>query len=350
MVPDFDLTSTAYTIADYCSMVHRGEIRVNRDYQRSDKVWPHAAKSFLIETILLGYPVPKLSLHQITDVKTRRTVKEIVDGQQRTLTIKAFFDNRLRLSKTLELQDAAGRNYEELPEDTQHNFLNYGVSVDIFTGAKPDQIREVFRRINSYNVPLNPEEQRHAIYQGNMKWFIYELSRNYDAAMLTVGTFTQGRLVRMQDAKLYAEIVHALLNGLQTTRKQQLDVLYKIHDEQFAHAVRINTRIQRAMDMVLLMEDLHHGPLMRAHMLYSLVLAITHVQDPLDVFQSIVGVEGPTEVDPGGVLPALSELAVALDDGVGCERLKKFIDASATRTNVKSQREERFRWLVNALR
>ena len=80
-------------------MVDRKEIRVNRNYQRSEKVWPPAAKSFLIETILLGYPVPKLSLYQITDLKTRRTVKEIVDGQQRTLTIKAFFDNRLRLRR-----------------------------------------------------------------------------------------------------------------------------------------------------------------------------------------------------------------------------------------------------------
>ena len=331
-------------------MVQRKEITVNRQYQRSDKVWPHAAKSFLIETILLGYPVPKLSLYQITDVMTRRTVKEIVDGQQRTLTIKDFFDNRLRLSRTLKLQDAAARNYEELPEQLQHSFLNYGVSVDIFTGAKPDEIREVFRRINSYTVPLNPEEQRHATYQGDMKWFIYELSRRYDAVMLTLGTFTQGRLVRMQDAKLYAELVHALLNGLQTTKKQQLDALYKTHDEHFEHALRINTRIRRAMDMVLSMEDLHQGPLMRPHMLYSLLLAIMHVQGPVDVFQNIVGIEGPTKLDPSEALPGLSELAVALDDEAVDERFSGFIAASATKTNVQSQREERFRSLVGALR
>ena len=331
-------------------MVQRKEVLVNRNYQRSDKVWPHAAKSFLIETILLGYPVPKLSLYQITDVKTRRTVKEIVDGQQRTLTIMGFFDNRLRLSRTLELQDAAGRNYEELPEQLQHSFLNYGVSVDIFTGAKPDQIREVFRRINSYTVPLNPEEQRHAIYQGDMKWLIYELSRHYDDAMLALGTFTQGRLVRMQDAKLYAELVHALLNGLQTTKRQQLDGLYKTHDEQFAQAGAINMRIQRAMDMILSMEDLHNGPLMRAYMLYSFLLAVTHVQDPVDVFQNIVTIEGPTQIDLGRALPALSELAVALEDEAVERRFRGFIDASATKTNVQSQREERFRWLVRALR
>ena len=253
------------------------------------------------------------------------------------------------MSRTLESQDAAGRNYEELPEQTQHSFLNYGVSVDIFTGAQPEQIREVFRRINSYTVPLNPEEQRHATYQGDMKWFIYELARRYDAAMLALGTFTQGRLVRMQDAKLYAEIVHALLNGLQTTKKQQLNALYKTRDGQFTEAVRINTKIQRAMDIVLSMEDLHQGPLMKPHMLYSLLLAISHVQDPVDVFQNIVGIEGPTEIDPGRALPALTELAAALEDEAVDGRFEDFIDASATKTNVQSQREERFRWLVRAL-
>lgn len=79
-MPHFHLSSTTYTVSDYCASLHRKEVRVNRDYQRSDKVWPPAAQSFLIETILLGYPLPKLSLHQITDIKTRRSVREIIDG------------------------------------------------------------------------------------------------------------------------------------------------------------------------------------------------------------------------------------------------------------------------------
>ena len=68
------VTSTI-TVADYVAAMQRKEITVNADYQRSPKVWPPAAKSFLIETILLNYPMPKLSLHQITDVKSRTTKK-----------------------------------------------------------------------------------------------------------------------------------------------------------------------------------------------------------------------------------------------------------------------------------
>ena len=46
------ITSTDYTVADYCQAMERKEIIVNRAYQRSDKVWLPVARSFLIETIL----------------------------------------------------------------------------------------------------------------------------------------------------------------------------------------------------------------------------------------------------------------------------------------------------------
>src|SRR5438067_2453856 len=89
---------TTFTVAEYCQQMLAGAIIVNRDYQRSDKVWPPAARSFLIDTILLGYPLPKFSLHQNTDLKTRQTVKAIVDGQQRSMAIQDFFSDKLRLS------------------------------------------------------------------------------------------------------------------------------------------------------------------------------------------------------------------------------------------------------------
>jgi len=79
--------STSYTVADYCKDINNGDIVVNRDYQRSDKVWPPAARSYLIESILLGYPIPQLYLYPKTDLKSKKTIREIVDGQQRSQAI-----------------------------------------------------------------------------------------------------------------------------------------------------------------------------------------------------------------------------------------------------------------------
>ncbi len=56
--------ASSFTVADYCEQMRGNGIVVNHDYQRTDKVWPPAARSYLIETMLLGYPIPRESLHK----------------------------------------------------------------------------------------------------------------------------------------------------------------------------------------------------------------------------------------------------------------------------------------------
>jgi hypothetical protein len=143
---------TSFTIADYCAGMGRNDIIVNKNYQRSDKVWPEVARSYLTETILKGFPVPKLYLYQVTDVKSRRTYKEIVDGQQRSVAIFDFFNDGFKVSKSADDDDIKGRRYSELEPDYQQRFLEYAINVDLFLSATPGEVVEVFRRTNSYTV------------------------------------------------------------------------------------------------------------------------------------------------------------------------------------------------------
>ncbi len=191
----------------------------------------------MIETILLNYPVPKLSLHQVTDLKARRRYKEIVDGQQRSTAIFDFYTDKMRLSRTLELEEAAGKRYSELGEELQQQFLDYGLTFDLFIDMGPDQVREVFRRMNSFTVPLNYEEQRHARYQGPFKWFIHRLTRDYDKPFEN-GVFAAKQLVRMADAKLLTEVAHAMIHGITTTTKRRLDDLYWLFGLERGHGAR----------------------------------------------------------------------------------------------------------------
>jgi hypothetical protein len=331
-------------------MLDNGEVTVNHDYQRSDKVWPAAARSFLIETILLGYPMPKLSMHQKTDVKSRRTIKEIVDGQQRTQAIVDFSKNELKLARLGELEDYRGRRYNDLDDDLQGQFLSYPIDVDLFTGASDEEIREVFRRMNSYTVPLNPEETRYSIYQGAMKWFVYGLARTHDTSMLKLGTFSQKNLARMADSKLYAEIIHAVLNGIATTKKQQLDALYRENDKQFARATEVKERLDGAVDLLLAMEGIQRGPLVKPHQTYSLVLALMHLAKPIASLKPLFGNRRPRRVDPATAEQALVPLAEALEAEPVPPSYRGFVKASTSKTNVKAQRERRFKTYCGALR
>ena len=283
---------TPYTIAEFCQAMQRNEVRVNYDYQRSPKVWPTAARSFLIETILLGYPMPKISLYQITDVKTRKTLKEIVDGQQRSMTIFDFYNGKLRLDRKALPAEAAGKIYRELDEQWQYRFLNYALSVDLFIGATKEDIREVFRRMNSYTVPLNAEERRHSKFQGQFKWFVYRLTKRYSQALENIGAFTEKQLNRMQDAKLFSEIIHAMLKGITTTKDRELTRLYDEFDKNFAKEDVVEKRIAKAMDFLLEYKSLHQGPLMKPYQLMLLSWRLCIPKRPLPNSKSHIRSEG----------------------------------------------------------
>ena len=225
-----NVTPTGFTVAEYCQQMKDKSIIVNHDYQRSDKVWPPVAKSYLIETVLLGFPIPKLSLYQTTDLKSRRTTKEIVDGQQRSQTIFDFLEGTFRISgKGL----YGGKTFNQLEENEQQQFVSYALTVDLFVNASRDEIRQVFRRMNSYTVPLNPQEQRHATHQGEFKWFIVELVERYAESFKKIGVFAERQLSRMSDAALLSDIVYTFENGIQHANDKRLDKFYAENDTTF---------------------------------------------------------------------------------------------------------------------
>jgi hypothetical protein len=341
---------TNSTVSDYCEAMIRKEIIVNHRYQRSDKVWPPAAKSFLIETILLNYSVPKLSLYQVVDVKSRKTIKEIIDGQQRSSTILEFYRDEIRISKSSELIEAAGKTYSQLDEDLQQKFLSYSLSIDLFVQAVPEQIREVFRRINSYTVPLSPEEKRHSIYQGEFKWFIYRLSKKHDTNLSNMGVFTEKQLVRMVDAKLLTEITYAIINGITTTTAKNLDAIYKNFDSDFAQASEIEERFDKAMDVLISLDEIHKTPLVKPHLIYALILAISHFFSPIETLQPVYQFPMDSKLDRNFVLPNLTALADALENQELFEaKFEPFVNASLKTTNEKKRRQEIFRWMCKAL-
>jgi hypothetical protein len=344
------VVESRFTIADYCAALDRKEIIVNATYQRSNLVWPAAARSFLIETIIMGYPLPKFFLHQKIDVSSRKSYKEIVDGQQRSKAIKDFFDNKLRLSRNTQFGLLAGKTYSTLSDEQKGSFLNYSLSTDLFIAASSDEIREVFRRLNSYNVPLNPEEQRTASYQGDFKWFIYHLSRTLDNSLLRIGVLKESSIIRLTDSKLFSEITHAIIYGIETTNSKKLDSLYKKYDSLFSESEVIKGQIVNAFDKIFSLEEIHGGPLMKHYLIYSLVLAIIHVTSPISTLEDLFPISSGITIDNTTALLRLQQLAEALENPEQAqEEFQSFINASTTKTNVAYERGVRFQWFCKSL-
>lgn len=345
-----DTVRTDMTVADFADMYGRGDIVVNREYQRSDKVWPDAAKSFLIETLILGYPLPKLSMFQETDIKLRRTTKEIVDGQQRTVTISDFYHNRLRLSTKLQTERLRGRRYDDLDLPDKERFLTYSIPIDLFVAATSFDIRETFRRMNSYTIPLNAEEQRHARFQGPFKWFAYGVAAEFEETFVDIGTFNAKKLVRMQDTKLIAEIVHAIENGIETTSKTILDRLYSTYDETFDDEDRLQRRFASALTTVNEVAEILRGTVVaKPHMMYALILAAMHMKKAIPSLDAVYSFDRPARLARDDFQNAVEWIDELLDRDTVPRKDQALYDACTVKTNVRSERVIRFQWFCDAL-
>ncbi|MES2445432.1 MAG: DUF262 domain-containing protein [Pseudomonadota bacterium] len=331
--------SANMNVADYCAAMGRNEITVNRDYQRSDKVWPESAKSYLIESIILGYPIPKFYLHTVADPKNRTTIKEIVDGQQRSRAIQEFLKDGFALSNSLDTVELRGLKYSSLG-DYQGNFLSYPLSIDQFIGATSSEVRQVFRRMNSYTVPLNPEELRHAENQGAFKWFVSRIGAEFAENLLTLGVFRDKDIVRMQDLKLFTEILHALEYGVTTTARKSLDKLYRDFDASFPAEAERQTQMLSAFAAITQMSFIKGSNLAKPYQVYSLAIAL------------IMELDAGRATNPGAQLTLnmaaledkLMALSAALDADIATltdASEKSFAEGSADRTNVKDQRNKR---------
>lgn len=342
-------TPSTISVAEYCEAMTRRDIIANHEYQRSDKVWPRIAQSYLVETILLGYPMPKLALNQVLDLKSKRTIREIVDGQQRSRAIFDFYNNNLRLSTVIDLEGAKGRTFDDLPDDLKARFLEYALSYDLFTATTGQEVREVFRRMNLYTIPLNPEEQRHAVYQGAFKLFVHHLTSRYDTSLKDMGVLTEKQLVRMQDTKLITEVAHACVYGIQTTSKAKLDSIYRVFDKSFTSESELKRVLEYSLDTVIGLPDVHNTAIMKSYEFYALLLALIHTHNPQPQLNEYFPLAEPATIDAEAAVSNLTILADALENGDPEGEYKLFIEASSSRTNVASQRQERFKWFCRAL-
>ena len=146
-------------------------------------VWNDEQKSFLIDSILRGLPVPELYVQIATsaDGTERLTV---VDGQQRISTCLAFVDGHLRHGSSEDLdQQWRGKSFSELDNKFKAKFLGFKFIVrDLPTTADDAVLREIFRRLNQTVEALQAQELRHAAYTSS---FIKLVERAGAAASLS---------------------------------------------------------------------------------------------------------------------------------------------------------------------
>ena len=217
-----------YRISDFLEWHQQKRLELNPHFQRGS-VWSPAARTYLIDTILRSFPIPKVYLRTRIDVKSKKSVREVVDGQQRLRAILDFAEDKFALTKRAE--EFAGLQYSTLTQEMKQAFLEFPIAVDQLMNAKDSEVLEVFARLNSYTVPLNPPELRHARYQGDFKWLVHRASQSRSDFWERFGVLSVHNRVRMEDDSLTAEMFGVLIEGVADGGQAKIDGLYKRNED-----------------------------------------------------------------------------------------------------------------------
>lgn len=238
-VDEYDITVSPndFNVMTLCSFVESGSVRIP-GFQRNF-VWDIWRASRLIESLILGLPVPQLFLYE-----QKRNRFLVIDGQQRLMSIYYFVKKRFpRKDRRADIR----RIFDErgaIPEQILHDD-SYFESFDLrFTGSLPDRpnklkgmdydslghyrpqfdlrpIRnivvkqsapsgddssmfEVFNRLNTGGINLRPQEIRTSMYHSD---FYDMLSR------INAERSEWRRLLRAEAPDLHMKDVEILLRG-----------------------------------------------------------------------------------------------------------------------------------------
>ena len=267
--------SRTYSINDFVEWDAGKQLELNPKFQRRP-VWTDKAKSFLIDTILRGKPIPKVFIRQKINVSTKTSVREVVDGQQRLRTILSFIKDGFTVNKR-QNPTSGGLLFSQLPEEVQSQLLAYEVSVDLLINLPDAEILDIFSRLNSYAVVLNEQERINADHFGPFKTLADKIGHKYNKYWTDQAILTSRQIMRMLEVNLVADVFIALLEGIKS--KKQVRKFYDAYETKFDYSPDdLEQKFDHVISTIaqLYPEGLSDTEFKRPHLFYSLITAIAH--------------------------------------------------------------------------
>lgn len=164
------------SIHSLLSRIRAGRIDMAPDFQRNGGIWTAKAKTRLIESLLIRLPLPAFYFDATDDDHWL-----VIDGLQRLTAIKEYVIDQkwpLRCGDLEFLRDqCGGKRFSDLSLSFQGNIEESQiVACTVLQGTPPRVKFDIFRRINTGGLPLNPQEVRHALNGNPIRDFLKELA------------------------------------------------------------------------------------------------------------------------------------------------------------------------------
>lgn len=220
-----------YSANDFIEWNNSEQLEVTPKFQRGN-VWSNKAKSYLIDSMLRSMPIPPIFIRLKIDPIKRKSIREIVDGQQRIQAVIGFVNNDFPVLKTHN-PSFGGLFYRDLPNDVKDRLLSYQFQANILSDVGDAAVLEIFSRINTYTVPLNAQELRNASFFGEFKTTVYDITHKYYSFWQNNRIFTDQKIARMSDAELVSILLITMMDGIQQTKAANIKSYYEDYDINF---------------------------------------------------------------------------------------------------------------------
>lgn len=256
----FDISPTQFRVGDFVGWQRDKTLDLNPTFQRRS-VWRLPARSYLLDTVVRGLPVPLIFLRERVELSSQRITREVVDGQQRLRSLFAFVDPGLlddfkpaRDEFTIQRnhnREIAGQRFSQLDAFWQSRILGYKFSVQILPAEIEDrEVLQIFARLNSTGLKLTGQELRNAAYFGSFKTMMYDLGYEQFERWRRWDVVSDDEMTRMVEVEITSDLAMSMIDGLTGKTQKRLDALYARFDDQLPQAGEFIRRFRKTMDTV----------------------------------------------------------------------------------------------------
>ena len=170
-----------------------GKSILNSSFQRNE-VWKEKQQIELIESVLMGLPLPLFYFSKNTDGRLI-----VVDGRQRLTAFFKFMNDGFALKNLKHLPSRYEHKFSELDSLTQSKIEDYQLQAYLILPPTPDQVQyDIFERVNRAGTPLNKQEIRNAINQGKSTELLNKVVQSSPFKETTADAFAKDKRMKAQ--------------------------------------------------------------------------------------------------------------------------------------------------------
>ena len=172
-----------YSLRQMVDMIYDGDIDLAPDFQRH-YVWKERQRSGLIESLLLGIPLPSFYFNEEDSGRL-----QVVDGVQRLTTIFSYVtDPNVKLGQVTYLHELEGQGFRDLEKLYRRRLNSTQFVAHVIDPQTPYRVKfDIFRRINTGGTPLSAQEIRHCMSQDQSRKFLKKLVSDQSFVTATGG-------------------------------------------------------------------------------------------------------------------------------------------------------------------